>query len=109
MVEYMDHVIGRIVGKIDDLGIRENTLILYYSDNGTPREVESRMGDRVIHGGKGHTTDAGTHVPMIVSWKGFSQEGVVNDDLIDSTDFIPTIMEATGAKPLDDMVLDGRS
>ena len=109
MVEYMDHVIGRIVRKIDELGIRENTLILYYSDNGTPREVESRMGDRVIHGGKGQTTDAGTHVPMIVSWKGFSQEGVVNDDLIDSTDFIPTIIEATGAKPLDDMVLDGRS
>ena len=109
MVEAMDRVIGRIVEKIDDLGIRENTLILYYSDNGTPRQVQSRMGNRVIQGGKGKTTDAGTHVPMIVSWKGVCPEGEVNDDLIDSTDFIPTIVEATGAQPLDGMILDGRS
>ena len=109
MVEAMDRVIGRIVQKIDDLGIRENTLILYYSDNGTPRQVESRMGDRVIQGAKGKTTDAGTHVPMIASWKGVCPEGVVNDDLIDSTDFLPTIAEATGAQPLDGMIPDGRS
>jgi arylsulfatase A-like enzyme len=109
MVEYMDHVIGRIVQKIDELGIRENTLILYYSDNGTPRQVESRMGERVIKGGKGHTTDAGTHVPLIASWKGVCAEGVVNDNLIDSTDFLPTIAEAGGAKPLEGMVVDGRS
>jgi arylsulfatase A-like enzyme len=109
MVEYMDHVIGRIVDKIDELGIAENTLILYYSDNGTPREVESSMGDKVIKGGKGHTTDAGTHVPMIASWKGVIPEGRVNDDLIDSTDFIPTIMDVTGAEALPEMTLDGSS
>ncbi len=109
MVEYMDHVIGRVVDKVNELGIAENTLILYYSDNGTPREVESHMGDKVIEGGKGHTTDAGTHVPLIASWKGVIPAGWVNDDLVDSTDFIPTILEATGAEALPEMTLDGRS
>jgi len=109
MVEYMDKVIGRIADKIDELGIAENTLILYYSDNGTPREIESRMGDKIIKGGKGHTTDAGTHVPMIANWKGVIPAGRVNDDLIDSTDFIPTIIDVTGARALPEMTLDGRS
>ena len=46
---------------------------------------------------------------MIASWKGVIPEGRVNNDLIDSTDFIPTIMDATGAKALPEMTLDGRS
>ena len=109
MVEYMDYTIGRIVDKVEELGIAENTLILYYSDNGTPREIESLLGEKVIRGGKGNTTDAGTRVPLIASWKGVIPEGGVNDDLIDSTDFIPTILEATGADALPGMTLDGRS
>lgn len=109
MVEYMDVVVGRIVAKLDELGLRERTLILFYSDNGSPREVESRMGDDVIQGGKGYLTDAGTRVPLIANWQGVCPPGRVIDDLVDSTDFIPTMIEATAAKPLNGTVLDGRS
>jgi arylsulfatase A len=108
-VEYMDHIIGRITGKLDQLGIRDNTLLMFYSDNGSPREVESRMGDRVVRGGKGLPTDAGTRVPLVINWKGTTPEGRVLDDLVDSTDFLPTIAEAGRARVPKSMVVDGRS
>ena len=97
MVQYMDEVVGRIVRKLDDLKLRERTIILFYGDNGTDRHIRSRMGDRVVQGGKGLTTDAGTHVPMIANWKGTAPAGRVLDDLIDSVDFLPTMTGAGGA------------
>ncbi|MEZ5400892.1 MAG: sulfatase-like hydrolase/transferase [Bryobacteraceae bacterium] len=98
MVEYMDEIVGRMVTDLDRLGERENTLILFYGDNGTDRSITSRMGDRVIQGGKGLTTDAGTRVPLIAHWPGVTPNGRVLDDLIDSTDFLPTIAEAGGVR-----------
>jgi arylsulfatase A len=107
MVEYMDEVVGRVVSNLDRLGLRERTLILFYSDNGSPREIQSRLGQHVIQGGKGYTTDAGTRVPLIANWKGTTPRGKVFDDLIDSTDFLPTIAQLGGAQlPLK---IDGKS
>jgi arylsulfatase A len=83
--------------------------VLFYSDNGTDRGLKSRMGDRVIPGGKGFTTDAGMHVPLIAWSPGLVKGGRVCRDLIDSTDFIPTIAEATGTTWFDNKPLDGRS
>jgi arylsulfatase A len=109
MVEYMDACVGRLVQFLDDSGLASNTLLLFYADNGTPQEVTSRMGTRVIPGGKGKTTDAGMHVPLIARWKGINGEGQTCSDLIDSTDFVPTMMEATGATWFEGRPLDGRS
>lgn len=109
MVEYMDLTIGRIMKFLDDSGLASNTLVLFVGDNGTPPEITSRMGDRIIPGGKGQTIDAGMHVPMIASWKGLAGMGRVCPDLIDSTDFLPTIMEATGGKWFAGRPIDGRS
>jgi arylsulfatase A-like enzyme len=109
MVEYMDVIIGRLVARLDELGLRERTLILFYSDNGTLAGIQSRMGDRVIEGGKGKTTDNGIHVPLIANWQGTTPEGRVLDDLIDSTDFLPTIAEMAGARIPAGMPIDGRS
>ncbi|MEM9018590.1 MAG: sulfatase-like hydrolase/transferase, partial [Verrucomicrobiota bacterium] len=110
MVEYTDKLLGRLVGKIDDLGIRENTVILFYSDNGTNQKVLSKMGEQLVHGGKGTPGDLGVRVPFIASWKGKSGEGVTNDDLIDSTDFLPTLLDAGGkAEVAEEMSMDGRS
>jgi arylsulfatase A-like enzyme len=109
MVEYMDDCVGRVLKNVERLGLAERTLVLFFGDNGTPKEVTSKMGSKVIPGGKGLTTDAGMHVPLIASWKGRAPAGKVCSDLIDSTDFLPTIMEATGAKWFDGRPLDGRS
>lgn len=109
MVTYMDKIVGRIVGKVDELGLRENTLILFTGDNGTSRGIRSRIGDRIVRGGKGQTTDAGTHVPLIANCKGAVPAGKVCSDLIDFSDFFPTFVDIAGAKPPQHVPIDGRS
>ncbi len=109
MVEYMDETVGRIFEYLDRSGLSENTLVLFYGDNGTPREVTSRLGERVLQGGKGLTIDSGIHVPLLARWAGTAAEGKVCSDLVDSTDFLPTMLEATRAKGLEGMPPDGRS
>ena len=108
MVEYMDKLIGKLVNHVDSAGIAENTIIIFYSDNGTHLKITSQTKDGPVAGGKALTTNAGTHVPLIVRWKGKIEAGI-NDDLIDSTDFLPTVMEATGKSLSAEQKLDGVS
>jgi arylsulfatase A len=109
MVEYMDKMIGRLTAKLDELQIRDNTLLIFLGDNGTGRGTRSMMGDRVVIGGKGLTTAAGMHVPLIVSWRAKRTSGAVSPHLVASTDFLPTICEAAGIQPPPEMTIDGRS
>lgn len=108
MVEYMDFLIGRLVDKLDELGLSENTLVLVTGDNGTMRGVESRRNGKIVMGMKAHPVDAGTHVALFARWLGKTPGGEVNDDLIDFSDFLPTIADAAAAtRPK--RPLDGRS
>ncbi len=110
MVEYHDKVIGRVNSKLEELGIAEDTLVIYVGDNGSPVEVCSMMHSHTeVCGGKGLTVDRGTHVPMICSWPGTIPADTVTTDLIDASDFLPTILEAAGITPPDDYLIDGRS
>ncbi len=109
MVQYMDKTVGRIVDKLDSLGIRDDTLIVFTTDNGTDTPIESRLGGRMVQGGKGETTDAGTHVPLIVNWPGTVPGGRVCDDLIDFSDFLPTLAQVGGASLPSDRAIDGQS
>jgi len=110
MVEYMDKTIGRIVQKLDELGLRENTLIIFTGDNGTPQGITSEMQDgSFIDGGKGMTTNAGTHVALIANWKDTIPAGKVCDDLADFSDILPTLADAGGASLPRDVTIDGRS
>jgi len=109
MVAYMDKLVGKLAAKIDALGLRRHTLILFLGDNGTGRGTASMMGGREILGGKGTTTRAGMHVPLIASWPGHIPAGTVSRDLVDTTDFMPTLLEAAGVRPPARMQFDGRS
>jgi arylsulfatase A len=109
MVAYLDRSLGRVLRRIDELGLGERTLILFTADNGTGRPLRSRLGEREIAGGKGEMTEAGTHVPLLARWSGRIARGGVCGDLIDSTDFLPTLLEAAGVAPRDDERFDGRS
>jgi len=109
MVEYMDKLIGRLMARLDALGLRENTLVMFLGDNGTGRGTPSQMGERTVVGGKGRTVRTGMHVPLIVNWPGTVVAGQVHDDLIDSTDILPTLCAAAGVTVPADLTLDGRS
>ncbi|MGI9472111.1 MAG: sulfatase-like hydrolase/transferase [Rubripirellula sp.] len=107
MVAHMDQQVGRITKKVQDLGIEKETLILVTGDNGTNKAIKSVLGDRVIRGGKGQTTDAGTRVALVAYQPGTVPSNAVNQDLIDFSDFVPTFQELAG-EPVPDG-LDGIS
>jgi arylsulfatase A len=96
MVEYMDKLIGKLVAALDKHGVRENTLLIFLGDNGTGAGTRSLMGDKEVIGAKGSTIETGMHVPLIASWPGHIAKSKVCSDLVDSTDFLPTICEAAG-------------
>jgi arylsulfatase A len=113
MVASMDSHVGRIVRSLDELSLRNNTLIFFSTDNGTPKSyiaradgntlvrlpVVSRQSGRDVPGGKGDLTDLGTRVPTIASWPGTVPSGKVSDALMDFSDLLPTFAELAGAKP----------
>jgi len=110
MVAYIDLIVGRIVDGLEAAGLRENTLILFTSDNGTHATVTSLMLDgRRIVGGKGLMTDAGTRVPLIANWPARIAGGDVSNDLVDFSDFLPTLLDAADTAPPPSLVLDGQS
>jgi len=108
MVEHMDKCVGQIVSHLDKKGLRENTLVIFYSDNGTHLTITSETVGGPVKGGKGLPTDAGTHVPLVVNWPGKVRSGV-SESLVDSTDFIPTVLQAAGQPLAKDHKLDGIS
>jgi arylsulfatase A-like enzyme len=99
MVSYMDKLVGQIVDKVAELGLAENTLILFVGDNGTDRNVVTNFKGQELRGNKGYTNDLGTHVPMVAYWPGTVAAGSRNKNLIDLTDFLPSLLEATGQEP----------
>lgn len=109
MVSYLDFSVGRIVKQLDQLGLRENTIILFTGDNGTDTPVVSMMDNLAVEGGKGKTTDNGTHVPLIVNWKGVIKPNESTEALVDFSDFFPTICEAAGTTVDSGLDLDGVS
>jgi len=109
MVTYVDKLVGRITQRLDELGIRENTLVMFLGDNGTNRSITSPTTRGDITGNKGFPDDGGTRVPLIAHWPGTIPGGQVLDDLVDTTDFLPTIAAVTGARPPSGVQVDGRS
>jgi arylsulfatase A-like enzyme len=123
LVEYMDKLVGRIIETLNELNLRENTLILFTGDNGTPMQfitnvvdgeyirepVFSEINGRMVQGGKSKLTDAGTHVPLIANWKGTAPAGTINNDLIDFSDFMPTLAELAHQELPANVIIDGKS
>jgi len=99
MVAYMDKMVGRLVDQAKKQGIADNTLIMFTGDNGTGKQIMSKLNGRSIQGGKGKTTDAGTRAPLVAYWPGTIKPGQVCDELVSFDDFLPTVRDLAG-KPL---------
>lgn len=109
MTEFMDKNVGELIAKLEKLGLRENTMILFLGDNGTGVEANTRFKGQDYPGGKGTRSARGTHVPFIANWPGKIPAGKVNNDLVGSVDFLPTLCEAAGVTVPAALKIDGRS
>ena len=107
MTASMDDAVGRVLEKLRDLGLVENTLIIVLSDNGGPT-AELTSSNGVLRGGKGQLYEGGIRIPFLMQWKGRIGAGQVVDDPVISLDLVPTLMEACSA-PAGRWRLDGTS
>ena len=135
VVEEFDFETGRLLDRLDSLGLRENTLVIFTSDNGPwsqPRYYLVKMGrlkgstnnrdawympDGTIfwgdpgplRGAKGSAYEAGSRVPCIVRWPGNVPAGRTSDALWATIDFLPTLVSLAGAEMPADRVIDGKN
>lgn len=110
MVRYMDAQIGLITDKLTELGLSQNTVVIFTSDNGTPSDIQSLYNGKWVQGGKSNSNKWGINVPMTILWPGTIAPGQVNDNLVDFTDFLPTFAELGGTTvPLSYGTVDGKS
>lgn len=106
LIESVDESVGRLLAKLEELKLSENTLIVFTSDNGGLIGVTRNDPLRV---GKGSAYDGGVRVPLIVRWPGVTRAGSVSETPVFTADYLPTILEATGANWDSGAVLDGVS
>lgn len=118
MVRSLDDAIGRILDAVDEAGIADNTIIVFFSDNGgwayPPKATdpdgyadEPATSNLPQRSGKASLYEGGTREPCIFVWPGKVQPGTVNEALLQSTDFYPTLLSMCGLRPHDDVKLDG--
>ena len=110
-INYMDKLVGKLVAALDELKLREKTLVIFFGDNGTAGNYAERstVHGKPLAGSKGDMEEGGALVPFIASWPRTTPAGVVTAQLTDATDFLPTFAALAGAqlpaKPIDGVSL----
>ncbi len=118
MVKSLDDGIGRILQAVDNAGIADNTIIVFYSDNGgyayPPKKTDPDGHSEIpatsnlpLRSGKASLYEGGTREPFILAWPGKAHAGATSDILFQSIDFYPTLLAFLGIKPRDGLKLDG--
>ena len=109
MVRYLDKAVGKIVEELDSLRIRDNTILIFTTDNGSTGSIIGTRNGKKLNGGKSKEIEAGVCAPFIVNCPGKVPAGVVTEALTDFSDLLPTFIELGGGKVPDDLVVDGKS
>jgi hypothetical protein len=122
MVRSMDDAVGRLLGALDELGLAENTIVVFFSDNGgvhwAGRKVAGSYEDlsslpitsnAPLRGGKATMYEGGTREPCVIVWPGQVKPGAKSDAVIQSIDFYPTILDMLGLAPKEGLKFDGTS
>jgi arylsulfatase A-like enzyme len=102
-VTAMDHGIGELLNLLDEIGQADNTIVIYFSDNGGGGPADNAP----LRGRKGQTYEGGVRVPCIVRWPGVVPADSVCDEFLTSMEFFPTLANAAGAPLPEGVVLDG--
>lgn len=105
MIENQDRNVGRVLKKLDDLRLRENTIVLYFSDNG-PNSARWNGG---MKGRKGSVDEGGLRSPLLVRWPGKIQPGLEIREIAGAVDLLPTLTALAGIPRVGEKPLDGLS
>ncbi|MGB5549365.1 MAG: arylsulfatase [Thermoanaerobaculia bacterium] len=106
MVEH-DDMVGKVLAKLDDLGIAENTIVIYSTDNGAESFTWPDGGVTPFHGEKGTTWEGGFRVPLVVRWPGLIEPGTVYNNIISQEDWMPTLLHAAGVPGIQEKLMQG--
>ena len=106
MVENIDQNVGRLIKKVEELGLQENTIVLFLTDNGPNTRDRYNAG---MKGHKGHVDEGGVRVPLFVRWSGHINPGRVVDGLAAHIDLLPTLADLCDIEVPDSLRLDGLS
>lgn len=110
MVEAMDQAVGKVLAKLDELKLRDHTLIIFTSDNGGLSTSEGWPTSNLpLRGGKGWMYEGGIREPLIVNWPGVTKPGSVITAPVSSPDFMPTLLDAAKLDQTKSMQRDGVS
>jgi len=96
MIANLDSCVGSMMKELEKLGISENTLVIFTSDNGGIREISCQDP---LRAGKGSYYEGGIRVPLVFRWPGKIARGVIRKEPVINLDFYPTLMEILGAEP----------
>jgi len=106
MIESMDQSVGRVMDKLDELGLTDNTAVFFFSDNGGYGNATSMVP---LRGSKGMLYEGGIRVPTAVRWPGKAKPGRLCDVPVIGIDFYPTILEMAAVQRPSGHILDGQS
>jgi uncharacterized sulfatase len=106
MVETLDHLVGQLLNALDELGLAQNTLVVFTSDNGAHPEFSA---NGPLRGSKWNVYEAGVRVPWIVRWPGRVPVGAKSEARFIGTDLLPTLAAAAGTALPKGVTLDGRN
>jgi len=106
-VEHVDWSVAVIMDELKRLGIDDDTLVIFTSDNGSRARDEGGSNDP-LRGTKGTTWEGGMRLPCIVRWPGRVPAGAVSSEVCASIDFLPTLVGLAGGSPPEDRTIDGR-
>lgn len=108
MVEH-DGQIGRVLAKLEELGIVDNTIVMYSTDNGAEKFTWPDGGTTPFYGEKGTTWEGGFRAPAIIRWPGVIDPGTVSNEIFSHEDMLPTILAAAGEPEIKEKLLKGHT
>ncbi len=106
LVEHDGHV-GQLLNKLDELGVADNTIVVYTTDNGAEVFPWPEGGTVPFRSEKNTTWEGGFRVPAMIKWPGHIPSGVVSNDIVSHQDMLPTLMAAAGVDDIKEKLLNG--
>jgi len=104
MLECMDVAIGRMLDSLKQKGLLDNTLVIFFNDNGAPAGI----GNAPYRGHKGENYEGGVRVACALRWPGHVKSGATVDEMLHAVDLYPTLVKLAGGSPAQPLPLDGR-